>query len=249
MPRARKLETLLLGASVTIIALLLAACSAQTGSIRPSSSSVAKVAVTAPATSQAKAVTVQSVQIPTGLTPDQIGEAFIGRISDWDMAGATPENRDAWYAAGGTDAYALQIAAKNGAIYAEALFGKNWQSDPKISRYVLGNGQPNSSAEASNADVIQLWFDTSTGMDKRDLQAFKTSYTVADGGITILSQTANSVSERITMTQTNNASYNRADQIASGTSALNDKQYDVYATFTAVDNVEVASNFDIRFKH
>ncbi len=202
----------------------------------------------ATATAKPEALTVQSVEIPAGLSPVDTGKAFISRLSDWNMAGATPENRDAWYAAGGTDAYALQIAAKNGAIYAEALFGKNWQSDPKISRYVLGNGQPNSSAEASNADDIQLWFDTSTGMDKRDIQAFRTSYDVPDGGVTILSQTANSVSERITMIQTNNASYNRADQIASGTSALNDKQYDVYATFTNTNGAaQIVSNFNIAF--
>lgn len=187
-----------------------------------------------------EALTVQSAEIPAGLSPEQLGTTFVSRLSDWDMAGATPANRDAWLNTNGNaagDAFATQLAAKNGSIYAEALFGTDWESEPSLATFV-----PNQ--EKNNADIIALWFKTSAGASALDKVPFRDWITV--DSVSVISQSNGTLSERITVTDNNNAGQsNRAETLAPGTAAQNGEKFDVLATFTTTNGVEKISNFDI----
>lgn len=187
-----------------------------------------------------EALTVQSLEIPAGLTPEELGTTLIDRLSSWDMAGATAENRDGYLKAGAATGdsfgYATQLAQQNGAIYAEALFGPDWQSVPTLATYV-----PNK--EKANAGLIELWFATSAGISRLDPEPFKSSDTV--DSVTVVSQSGGAITERIATTAHNNSSANRADTLAPGTAALDGEKFVVVATFTTVNGVEKVSGFDI----
>jgi hypothetical protein len=192
-------------------------------------------------TAQPEVLTVQSAEIPAGLTPEQLGTTLIDRLSSWDMAGATAANRDAYFAegakTGNANTYATQVSESNGDIYAEALFGPNWQSVPILATYV-----PNE--KIANADIIELWFKTSSGTSGLDTSPFRNWDTV--DSVTVVSQNATSVTEHIDVTSNNNAGQgNRAETLAPGTAAQNGEKFVVKATFTTVGGVEKISNFDI----
>ena len=195
---------------------------------------------TAPAPEQ---LTVASLEIPAALTPEQLGTTFISRLSDWDMAGATAANRDASFAEGSNadaTAYATHLAEINGNVYAEALFGADWQSRTDVNsdqhRYIANK-------KIANADVIELWFKTSTGALSEDLEPFKNWDTV--DSVTVASRGANSVGMDILVTSRNNADKNRAEALAPGTAIQNGEKFVGRVTFTTVKGVEKASAFDI----
>lgn len=190
-------------------------------------------------TATSEVLTVQSAEIPAGLSPEQLGTTLIKRLSSWDMAGATTANRAAYLKASDSFAYASQLSETNGNIYAEALFGPNWQTVPILATYV-----PNE--EKANAGLIELWFATSPGIGASplDTSPFQSWDTV--DSVTVVSQDAGSITENIATTAHNNAGQgNRADQLDPGAVALNGEKFVVKATFTAVNGVEKISNFDI----
>lgn len=75
---------------------------------------------------------LESLRIKADATPEQAAEKINEILTRWGMAGATPElieiNYDNTVNASGPrlEELAQQIAAQNAIIYAEALFGPNW---------------------------------------------------------------------------------------------------------------------------
>lgn len=191
-------------------------------------------------TGAAEVLTVKSVEIPAGMSPEQLGTTLVQRMADWDMDGTTAKNRDAYFAEGAktgdAGAYAKQISEASGNIYAEALFGQDWQSEPKIATYVTNE-------KVSQAASLELWFKTSSGIDSRDKEPFKTWNTV--DSVNVVSQSGDSVTERIAVTAHNNVEKNTAAQFDPGVTQLNGEKFEVDATFTTVNGVNKVSNFNI----
>ncbi|OFI39534.1 hypothetical protein BIU82_00180 [Arthrobacter sp. SW1] len=75
--------------------------------------------------------TVESLQIPAGLTPEEFAKRLIeGGYTRWGMAGRSDQLNDAWLA--GDDAMVDEIADENAQVAAKALFVPDWQSQPRL---------------------------------------------------------------------------------------------------------------------
>lgn len=71
------------------------------------------------------------LEFTEGMTPEEIGKKYTEIIDRWGMAGATPDTYYAWL--NDTDGnspedIAHQIATRNAAVYATALFGENYEA-------------------------------------------------------------------------------------------------------------------------
>ena len=221
---ARKIQTVSRLAMIgAIVAAALTGCAG--ANAKPSPTATLKTSASPEASATPEALTVQSIEIPASLTPEQMGEALIDRLSSWELAGATDSNRKLYIAegqsTGDADAKSREIANTNGAIYAEALFGTDWISDPKLATFV-----PNK--EAGNAQAISKWFKT-TGLGR---PPYTYSMTVIPNGLTYTQNSDGSITERIPFSESDNA-------------GLSDQNEIMVATFSNVNGVEKISNFDV----
>jgi hypothetical protein len=222
-------------ASVTLAVLLLTACSSA-----PAKSETHHSAVNTPSPSISPdpPLTIESVQIPTGLTPDQLGAALVDRISKWDRAGATEANRAKFLKiisdGSGNDGqpFCKELSLQNQAIYGPALFGPNWQS----SVYVQNKPQ-------SNALDMLLYFKTvSLGrVPYEHLTMLDTAYP-----ITSVQNPDGSITEHISYVESDNAAANGAVQLeADGQMQVNGDKGVIIATFVPTNGAEIISDWNI----
>ncbi len=117
------------------------------GVLEPSPSSPANITPleTAPVQSTHEQA-VAALEIEAGQDQEQISQSLIDRISKWDMAGSDEAQimtmLDQGYA-GEREIYADKIAAEQKEIYAEAIFGKDWQSNEKVQDFITKQQEMN----------------------------------------------------------------------------------------------------------
>jgi hypothetical protein len=184
--------------------------------------------------------TVQSIEIPTGLTQDQLAAALLDRLSKWDMAGATPFNQNAWLASSEAPLdFQSDLAEKNKAIFAEALFGSDWASTP-MATYI------NNESSEGNANSMGLWFDTYES--GRDAEAFRDWYdidTTSENPVRVTGQGTNTITMEIDAIEHEDLN-NRAAALSGGTvTPLDGDKFTIRATFESSDGVEKITTFDI----
>jgi hypothetical protein len=129
-------------------------------------------------------LTVQSIEIPANLSPEQLGVTLIqDRLSQWEMAGATDANTTAWLQAPSADAFTLDLAQQNADVFSQALLVEGWQSDPSLISF--------SAAEQKfNAHILDNFWKTNhvTASDKADFPMdfapYKRSISVAAADVT-----------------------------------------------------------------
>lgn len=82
-------------------------------------------------------LTVEALEIPAGLSAEEVAPIITNRIDTWVMTGADAQARERRIASGlGTEQFQQQEAAKNAEVFAEALFIPGWQNDPTLARVV-----------------------------------------------------------------------------------------------------------------
>lgn len=149
-------------------------------------------------------LTVQSLEIPATLTPEQVGTTLIqDRLSAWHMAGANDETHKEWLAynpSGKTVSevnaeFTNQKAAGYGAIFAEALFIPDYQADAQLNAIATA-------LEGINSSNLESYFITHS-----EANVYTSSRTVES--TTFISQTADSLTLKINGTEHNNAAQNR----------------------------------------
>ena len=149
-------------------------------------------------TPKAEVLTVASLEIPAGGTPEQLGTAFFqDRLSAWEMSGATPENQKAYFSSGGSVEFINSLADKNGNTFADALLVPGWRDDALLATWV-GNLKKN------NAGYLENWLLTYKSDIAGDTEAFKANTTVES--TTVVPQT-NML--KTIVTDHNNADKNR----------------------------------------
>jgi len=130
---------------------------------------------------------VSSIEIPAGLSAQELGEAFMDRYTEWANAGSsTPEEQDAlwegWYAyTESVSQYCDEVAAENKDAFAEALYTPGWESNPALVQYVDG-------LEDVNSVTLEMYIATakSTGASNFRFEADAVSEIVnSDGSRTL----------------------------------------------------------------
>ncbi len=194
------------------------------------------------ATSNEKEPTVQSLEIPATLTPEQIGVTLIqDRISQWEMAGATKANQSLYLQGDGS--IVNQIADKNTSTFTEALFAPNWQSNASLSAIADYETK-------NNASNIEDWFKTyhatpdSKATFPQDFEPYSRSVTVDQGGVTVVSHDADSTVLSIAATEHENL-HNRIGDPSSNlyeSNVVNGGKFIAKVTTKVIDgNVKVVS--------
>ena len=123
-------------------------------------------------TSKPEVLTVASLEVPAGGTPEQLGTAFFqDRLSAWEMSGATPENQKAYFSSGGSVEFINSLADKNGNTFADALLVPGWRDNALLATWV-GNLKKN------NAGYLENWLLTYKSGIAGDTEAFKAYTTV-----------------------------------------------------------------------
>lgn len=101
---------------------------------------------------------VAALEIKAGQEPDEIAKALVDRISKWCMAGSDEATAEKMlglgYAPNDRKIYTDKLAAEQKEIYAEAIFGKNWQDNDDVREFVLKQ-------EKVNAGVLLRYIITS----------------------------------------------------------------------------------------
>lgn len=111
------------------------------GVLEPSPSSPANITPleTAPVLSEHEQA-VAALEIEAGQDQEQLSKSFIDLMAKWNMAGAEDANAsemiDQGYSGNERETYAGKIAAEQKEIYAEAIFGEDWQSNEKVQGFI-----------------------------------------------------------------------------------------------------------------
>ena len=115
-------------------------------SATPSESATPSPTETAPSEADLEAK-IKALEIPAGLEPQQLGEAYIGIINKWWNAGTENPQELKDRIMNSSDSLkdlASVIAKENEEIYAPALFGPGWEDNPEavtaVERMVEANG-------------------------------------------------------------------------------------------------------------
>lgn len=189
--------------AVTVAALsavALAGCSADAhANTKPTFSHSAEATPTPTATPEQE-ISVQSIELPTSLTPQQVGEKFFADdVTLWNMAGANKKNVDGYWDPNskyGNDisGYTQPIVDANTEIFKEALFAPNVLLDntTNIPTYVANMTKNN---HARLEDYI---------LTAHSDKPFRYWSTVEEKDITVLSKTDTTLSLEITSTEHNN---------------------------------------------
>ena len=205
----------------------------------PKATSQTPEATQAP-TVNAEVLTVKSLEIPAGETPEQLGIAFVqDRFSKWEMAGANDAGLAALAAANySTDGYIIPEANKNAAIFGEALFIPGYQSDSRLAGFVAYQAK-------SNAHSFEIWSKTYKSSDAVDLEAYSRGISVES--TKVVSQDANSLTIAVAATEHDNADKNRAgtDFASSFTSQVNGSKFLITLTLQQVNGTEKISAMTI----
>lgn len=200
MSRGRVIAPLI--ASGALVIGLLTACA---GPASTSGASSAPTPAASASVSAAGPVTAESLAMPSTLTPDELGAAYIeDRLSVWAMMGATQETSDAYYEAGGDVAVIQDVAAKNIELMAGSVFVDNWREVPELATYV-------DNLRKINETSLELWIKTSGDPGRNEepyrrwIEASTTSTTEpnGDGSFVLVTEA----------TGHNNADKNRAAEL------------------------------------
>jgi hypothetical protein len=133
-----------LGAIAALTGLAIAGCAPTTEKPPAATTSVAPTASEAPSPDKAwgPEYTVEEVEIPAGLSAEELGKAFVQRLNDWYDAGIvmgedlTDRIDYDDPAAAGWDVLIPGMVKENGPVFAEGLFVDGWESDPDLVKYV-----------------------------------------------------------------------------------------------------------------
>lgn len=206
----------------------------------PKATSQTPEATPTPSSTPEQQLTVQSLEIPAGETPEQLGVAFVqDRFSKWEMAGATPEVEKLWgTASGSTGDFVTAQAANSAPIFGDALFVPGYQSDPRLSGFVADQAK-------SNAHSLESWLLTYQSGDPADLQPYNRGLTVES--TKVVSQDANGLTIAVAATEHDNAAKNRmgTTYASSFTSQVNGNKILITLTLTQVNGTEKISAMTI----
>lgn len=179
-------------------------------------------------------LTVESIAIPAGLSPEQYGQAFFEKsLNEWAKAGATKENEDAWVKASDSSAFILNLANENAAKFAPALFKEGWENDENIRTFV-------ENAITINRNYLELHFKTSLlGQEPYESSATANSTTVTtlDSGETVRVSAG---------TEYNNAANNKAGELSPELLALNNRNFTFTYTTEVSGGTEKVSSLEAR---
>jgi hypothetical protein len=238
-----------LGKATVVAAGLLAAAGATFGVVNaneagPSSSQTVatgpstlgpEATSTPSATGSPEVLSVQSLEIPTGLAPDQLGSTIAQRLSQWEMAGATPDIRTAYVKSGGSFDYLTSVAEQNGSTFADALFVPGYESKPDLSIYIANKTK-------SNANSLENWAKTTLAPTSADKEPFSRSMTANSTSVT--SQSDGTTQLAIDATEYDNASQNHIGQIKPDELVIDGNEVTITVTLETVDGHEKISEFD-----
>lgn len=162
-------------------------------------------------------ITIKSLELSGELSQEQLAQKTIDDLSKWRMAGA---NEDAYKGAEASDLnsydYSTTIALKNQAIFAPAIFGANWASNPATKNTVDGFTK-------SNAQDITLWLATH---DEPAPKRFNISYSY-DSFAPVSASSMN-----VVYTSNNNAKDNRVgSEIQPDLKQANGDQFTAHITY------------------
>ncbi|TQO19694.1 hypothetical protein FB472_1267 [Rhodoglobus vestalii] len=181
-------------------------------------------------TNTAEVLTVQLLEIPATLTPEQVGTTLIqDRLSAWYMTGAndqTYEERLAYNPSGKTISevtsdFVDQKAAGYGVIFAEALFIPDYQADEKLNAQATG-------WQKQNATGLAHYLSTHS-----EANVYTSSMTVESTAI--ISQTEDSLALKINGTEYNNAAQNSTGTSDPGAVDINGNRFEVAVTLQLID--------------
>ncbi len=163
--------------------------------------------------------TVQSLELPANLTPEQLSTTIQDHISQWYMAGSVggDQLQQEWLKTTLADKDFLEpTITKNGDTFADALLIPDWRNNATLSEWVRSN-------ESNNTACLELWLKTYKSGDSNDIQPFNRSTTV--DSTTITSQTVDALSITSSATEHTNADKNRAAKLDPEVAKINGNKY------------------------
>lgn len=179
--------------------------------------------------------TVESMQIPAGLSPEEFGKAYVGnRLNRTIAAGATKENQ-ARFLANPTQTLLNSIASQNTFISAPALYGPDWQKDPAIAEFVKNE-------EADNATFLRMWYQTKDAPLGNGDIAFTETF-VASNTTLISTNPDGGRTLSIDGNQYNNANKNSIGAQFPRYLQLNGKSFTITVTTKVVNGKEYVTKF------
>ena len=108
----------------------------------------------------------QSLEIPVGLAPLELGKKLAADISAWEMAGASQELIDKWDVHMTIEQYTAKVAADQADTYKTAIFGDT--TDPAILALV-------DKITKENADNLYVYMTTAGSNDPENVESFTTA--------------------------------------------------------------------------
>ncbi|MCX6728161.1 MAG: hypothetical protein NTV39_00105 [Candidatus Saccharibacteria bacterium] len=204
----------------------------------PSPSPSAKASVEAspsPSANSAETTpTIETIEISSNLIaqPETLVETFIDeRVTEWYNAGATPENAKAAVLSSTEtiDEFAARVAAKYDKEFIDALLVKDWQSNPRIVKWV-------SDMIVIHRQTLALYFYTSfPDQNPQDKQPYERS--VKHLSIeSVKGQTSKSVTIVSTEEDFDNADLNRVGEALTAGKKVGDEIAKGSRTFVLEDN-------------
>ena len=195
----------------------LAGCSSAVGATgnKPSTSHSAEVkpSATPTPTETARAFTAESLELPTSLEPEQVGENFIADLNSVLNASETKEFRAAADKSAGTTSLsyadiAARQAPKDVATFAEAMLIPDYASKAPLASWVDGMTD-------AHKTVLTNWLLTGGNTtDPRDKEPYTTTTKV--NSIKIVEQQSDTLQLSVDATQYDNGNENRVGTAGNG---------------------------------
>ena len=152
-----------------------------------------------------KLLTVESITIPSTLSPEEAGKEFITTaFSERKMEGTTKDTYDKFYAANGSSEPLEIIAAQNSKIYNEALLVPGWENNESLVNYDKNTTESN----VSNLAAWALTKDSGFPQDKEPFNAW-----VEVDSVEVVSSDEDSAQVKLDVTDYNNIDKNRVEDI------------------------------------
>ena len=150
-----------------VLAITLAGCGTTAKAEGPSHETTSSAEATPKSTDNQneKELTVESVELPASLTPEQLGDTFVTRLTAWDMAGATPKNQDEYITSGGDTSKVMDIVNKNEQVFTDAMFVEGWEQIDSLKGFA-------DTANNRNASALETWFKTYQSGNSLDKEAY-----------------------------------------------------------------------------
>lgn len=192
----------------------------ETSGTPSASAPVGEKAKTSTGAQSEKPLTIASLELPASLTPEQLGSTFIQeRLTQWGASGQTDANRKAWLKNTQTEHIFIENTITNsvGDTFADALLVSNWRNIPELRNWV-------DRRKGINTANLELWFRTYKSGLSEDVEPYKSGSKVESTKV-VPTQTADTVSIAVSVTEYDNASMNRAVTLDPNVVAINGNQY------------------------